>query len=58
MFWELSRRPDILHRLQAEIDEASSDQGMIPDLQVLLRLPYLEAFFKECQSTRQSILFL
>ncbi|RDB20119.1 hypothetical protein Hypma_013088 [Hypsizygus marmoreus] len=46
-FWELSRRPDIMKKLQAELDEAMSDAGIIPDLSVLQELPYLNAFIKE-----------
>ncbi|GLB34339.1 putative cytochrome P450 [Lyophyllum shimeji] len=45
--WELSRRADIMKKLQAELDEAMPDAGVIPDLSVLHELPYLNAFFKE-----------
>ncbi|KAG5642970.1 hypothetical protein DXG03_001818 [Asterophora parasitica] len=46
-FWELSRRADIMKKLQAELDEAMPDAGVIPDLSVLQELPYLNAFIKE-----------
>ncbi|KAF5369696.1 hypothetical protein D9615_010147 [Tricholomella constricta] len=46
-FWELSRRADIMKKLQAELDEAMPDAGVIPDLSVLQDLPYLNAFLKE-----------
>ena len=47
LLWELSRRPDILAKLQAEVDEVMPDQKVIPDLSILVRLPYLNAFIKE-----------
>ncbi|KAJ3570031.1 hypothetical protein NP233_g4668 [Leucocoprinus birnbaumii] len=46
-FWELSRRPDILKKLQAEVDEVMTDSRAIPDISVLQELPYLNAFIKE-----------
>jgi Cytochrome P450 len=46
-FWELSRRPDIMKKLQAELDETMADPLEIPDISVLQRLPYLNAFIKE-----------
>ncbi|KAF9443296.1 cytochrome P450 [Macrolepiota fuliginosa MF-IS2] len=46
-FWELSRRPDILKKLQIEIDEVMPDSRAIPDISVLQELPYLNAFIKE-----------
>ncbi|KXN88975.1 hypothetical protein AN958_06437 [Leucoagaricus sp. SymC.cos] len=46
-FWELSRRPDILKKLQIEIDEVMADSRAIPDILVLQELPYLNAFIKE-----------
>jgi hypothetical protein len=46
-FWELSRQPDIMKKLQAELDEAMVDPRVIPDISVLQRLPYLNAFIKE-----------
>ncbi|KAG6835749.1 hypothetical protein H0H93_015018 [Arthromyces matolae] len=46
-FWELSRRTDIMKKLQAELDEAMPDAAAIPDLAVLQELPYLNAFIKE-----------
>ena len=47
LFWELSRRPDIMRRLQAELDEAMPDRKVLPDGNVLANLPYLGAFIKE-----------
>lgn len=47
LFWELSRRPDITKKLQAELDEAMSDSRVLPDISVLQQLPYLNAFMKE-----------
>ncbi|KJA17738.1 hypothetical protein HYPSUDRAFT_57557 [Hypholoma sublateritium FD-334 SS-4] len=47
LFWELSRRPDIVKKLQAELDEAISDSKVLPDINVLQQLPYLGAFLKE-----------
>ncbi|KAG6915908.1 hypothetical protein DXG01_009278 [Tephrocybe rancida] len=46
-FWELSRRADIMKKLQAELDEAMPDPTGIPDISVLQELPYLSAFIKE-----------
>ncbi|KIY46145.1 cytochrome P450 [Fistulina hepatica ATCC 64428] len=46
-FWELSRRPDIVKRLRAEVDEVMHDTMMIPDISVLMKLPYFNAFVKE-----------
>lgn len=46
-FWELSRRADIVAKLQAEIDQAMPDPRSIPDIAVLRELPYLNAFIKE-----------
>ncbi|KDQ63972.1 hypothetical protein JAAARDRAFT_214320 [Jaapia argillacea MUCL 33604] len=47
MFWELSRRRDIAKKLQDELDEAMSDPQMVPEMAVLNKLPYLNAFIKE-----------
>ena len=47
LFWELSRRPDIMKKLQAELDEAMTDSRVLPDISVLQQLPYLNAFMKE-----------
>ncbi|KAF8178037.1 cytochrome P450 [Pholiota molesta] len=47
LLWELSRRPDIMKKLQAEIDEAITDCKTLPDISVLQQLPYLSAFMKE-----------
>lgn len=46
-FWELSRRADIMKKLQSELDEAMPDAGVIPDISILQELPYLGAFIKE-----------
>ncbi|KAF9237757.1 cytochrome P450 [Melanogaster broomeanus] len=48
-FWELSRRQDIMRRLQAELDKAVPDRHVIPDIVILQKLPYLNAFIKEVQ---------
>lgn len=50
LFWELSRRPDIMKKLQAELDEAIPDAKVLPDISVLQELPYLSAFMKEGKS--------
>ncbi|KAI0690262.1 cytochrome P450 [Cytidiella melzeri] len=47
MFWELSRRRDIMQRLQSELDDAMSDRKVVPDINTLMHLPYLNAFIKE-----------
>ncbi|KAI0034366.1 cytochrome P450 [Vararia minispora EC-137] len=47
MLWELSRREDITQNLQAELDAVMPDSKTVPDLSVLLNLPYLNAFIKE-----------
>ncbi|KAF4619446.1 hypothetical protein D9613_004739 [Agrocybe pediades] len=47
LFWELSRRPDIMKKLQAELDEAIPDAKILPDLAMLQQLPYLNAFMEE-----------
>jgi hypothetical protein len=47
MFWELSRRRDIMHRIQEELDDAMTDRRVVPDIARLMRLPYLNAFIKE-----------
>ncbi|KIJ69700.1 hypothetical protein HYDPIDRAFT_77913 [Hydnomerulius pinastri MD-312] len=46
-FWELSRRRDIMSKLQTELDQAMPDRHVIPDSTVLQKLPYLSAFIKE-----------
>ena len=46
-FWELSRRADIMQKLQAELGQAMPDPRVIPDISVLQKLPYLNAFIKE-----------
>ncbi|KAF9226991.1 cytochrome P450 [Gyrodon lividus] len=46
-FWELSRRQDIMGKLQTELDQVMHDRHVIPDIAVLQKLPYLNAFIKE-----------
>lgn len=55
MLWELSRRRDIMQRLQAEIDEIMHDCRAVPDASVLNRAPYLNAFVKEGNSISRLI---
>ena len=45
--WELSRRPDIVRKLHAELDGAMPDRKTIPDITVLEKLPYFNAVIKE-----------
>jgi len=45
--WELTRRPDIMKKLQLEIDEVMPDTKTLPDITTLQDLPYLSAFIKE-----------
>ncbi|KAI0036316.1 cytochrome P450 [Vararia minispora EC-137] len=45
--WELSRRPDIIRKLRAEIDSVMHDPKTIPDISVLNSLSYLTAVIKE-----------
>ncbi|KAI0677667.1 cytochrome P450 [Trametes maxima] len=47
LFWELTRRKDIMRNLQAELDEHMHDRKSIPDFATLCKLPYLNAFIKE-----------
>lgn len=47
LFWELSRRADVMKKIQSELDEALGETGAIPDIAVLQNLPYLSAFIKE-----------
>ncbi|KZT06455.1 cytochrome P450 [Laetiporus sulphureus 93-53] len=47
LFWELSRRSDVMKRLQSELDEAMPDRRVIPDCSLLTKLPFLNAFIKE-----------
>ncbi|KAI5121944.1 hypothetical protein M0805_002016 [Coniferiporia weirii] len=47
LLWELSRRRDIILKLQSELDECMLDPSRIPDIQVLQGLPYLNAVIKE-----------
>ena len=47
ILWELSKRPDILKRLQAELDEIMPDSRAIPDIAILQELPYLSGVVKE-----------
>jgi hypothetical protein len=45
--WELSRRPDISGKLQAELDTVMPDCKTFPDISILQDLPYLSLFVKE-----------
>ncbi|KAH9939286.1 cytochrome P450 [Epithele typhae] len=45
--WELTRRKEILRRLQEELDEHMYDRHAVPDFATLCKLPYLNAFIKE-----------
>ncbi|KAJ6552267.1 cytochrome P450 [Mycena vulgaris] len=45
--WELTRRQDILRKLQHEIDGAMPDPSVLPDVKVLNGMEYLNAFIKE-----------
>jgi hypothetical protein len=36
-----------MHKLQTELDQAMPDPRAIPDISVLQKLPYLNAFIKE-----------
>ncbi|OCH89992.1 cytochrome P450 [Obba rivulosa] len=47
LFWELSRRSDIMKRLQMELDDAMPDRRVLPDTYILSTLQYLNAFIKE-----------
>lgn len=47
LFWELSRRPEIMQKLRAEVDEVMPDNRSVPDISALFRLPYLTGFIKE-----------
>ena len=55
-FWELSRRPDMMQKLRAELEEAMPDSMSIPDISVLQSPPYLNAFIKEGENGRLSLL--
>ncbi|KAJ7450853.1 cytochrome P450 [Mycena latifolia] len=45
--WELTRRQDILRKLQQEIDSVMPDPSAIPDIKILNGMEYLNAFIKE-----------
>ncbi|PFH48986.1 hypothetical protein AMATHDRAFT_64081 [Amanita thiersii Skay4041] len=47
LFWELSRRADIVKKLQAELDETMPNSRNLPDISVMQEMPYLNAFIKE-----------
>jgi len=47
LLWELTRRPDIVKRLQSELDTVMPDGKVLPDISVLHELPFLNAFLKE-----------
>ena len=50
LFWELSRCPDMMKKLQAELDKAMSDSRVLSNISILHQLPYLNAFMKEGKS--------
>ncbi|KAJ7178233.1 cytochrome P450 [Mycena filopes] len=45
--WELTRRHDILRKLQSEIDAVMPDPSTVPDIKILNGMEYLNAFIKE-----------
>jgi cytochrome P450 len=45
--WEMSHRPDITAKLQAELGEAMPNAHIIPNISVLQSLPYFHALVKE-----------
>ncbi|KAJ7754837.1 cytochrome P450 [Mycena metata] len=45
--WELTRRHDILRKLQNEIDAVMPDPSAVPDIKILNGMEYLNAFIKE-----------
>lgn len=47
ILWELSKRPAVVRKLQAELDEAMPDSQAIPDISILQELPYLSGVVKE-----------
>ncbi len=47
MLWELSRRPDVVQKLRAELDEIMPDRRTIADFATLVKQPYLTAFLNE-----------
>ncbi|TEB32169.1 cytochrome P450 11B1 [Coprinellus micaceus] len=47
ILWELSKRPAVVKKLQAELDEAMPDSQAIPDISILQELPYLSGVVKE-----------
>lgn len=52
MTYLLAVRPDILAKLREEIDplmEGEDGKREIPDYSVLSALPYLNAFYMECE---------
>ena len=53
MFWELTRRPDLISNLRRELDELFPDRLAIPNNDWLLKQPYLNAFIREGASVRR-----
>ncbi|KAI0750628.1 cytochrome P450 [Daedaleopsis nitida] len=47
LFWELSRRKDVMRKIQDELDEHMHDRRVVPDFSTLCKMPYLNAFIKE-----------
>ena len=58
MFWELSRRPDVVSALRRELDDVIPDRRTIPDHAVLQKLPYLDAFISEGAPLRPQMPYL
>jgi len=48
ILWELSNRPEIMRKLQAELDEALPDVTCIPEMGTLDHLPYFNSVMNEC----------
>ena len=47
LLWELSRRRDVLVKLQAELDQYVLGPRSLPSFETLQTLPYLNAVIKE-----------
>ena len=45
--WALATHVPVMRKLQVELDDAMDDPQRIPDMQVLMGLPYLNAVVKE-----------
>lgn len=51
LLWQLSHSPNVVSRLQQELDE-NLEADEMPGLQLLGRLPYLNAVIKESKYLR------